>query len=112
MSITPDKVRGFSLIVNERDDQGNPIENEDGTWASEFKNGGSTKELQEHDSVLFDGERAFYEYAHKIDDVLQTRGLHLASPDAGEPYRKTVSGKIRMWVAQYDGVYGNGIVIE
>jgi hypothetical protein len=109
---TPDKVRGFSLIVNERDDQGNPIENEDGTWASEFKNGGSTKELQEHDSVLFDGERAFYEYAHKIDDALQVRGLHLASPDAGESYRKTASGKIRMWVAQYDGAYGNGIVIE
>lgn len=108
----PKKASGFSLIINERDDQGNPIENEDGTWASDFVNGGSTKELQEHDSVLFDSERFFYEHAEKIDEALMARGLHLASPDAGEPYRKTSSGKVRMWVAEYDAAYGNGIVIE
>ena len=108
-------ILGISFIVYARDEDNNPITNADGVWDSSFSNAGSTKDLQENDSVLFDNPRVYYMHASSIDEALQARGLHLASPDAGKEYRTTRKGKIRMWVAPFDvdGEYATaGITIE
>ena len=108
-------ILGISFIIVARDEDNNPIVDADGVWDTSFENAGSTKSLQENDSVLFDNPRVYYMHGSSIDEALQARGLHLASPDAGEEYRTTAKGKIRMWVAPFDvdGEYATaGITIE
>ena len=112
-----DPVKGISFIVCERDAKGQPIEDADGVFKTEFVNEGKVSDLLENDSVLFANPGCHWAHADAVDEVLKARGLHLASPDAKEPYRITAKGFVRMWVASYDpdGEYaigGAGVTIE
>ena len=112
-----DAIKGISLIVCVRDAKGQPIEDENGVYETEFVNEGKVSDLLENDSVLFENVGCHYNYASQVDELLKTRGLHLASPDAKEPYRVTAKGFVRMWVAEFDpdGEYatsGAGITLE
>ena len=107
-----DPVKGITLVIHDRNDDGTIIEDSDGLWESSFISGPKgkgnelglgTKDLMENDSVLFDNAKVYYNSIDQFQEVLSARELHLASPVSGQEYKVTPSGMIRMWVASSEG---------